>query len=95
MRSSSEKSDGKNEIVKDKIREYLADKWKDLIDDIDSLDPKERIDRRMKLMEYVMPKVQAVRVEEHTTKSAAKTLLSLESEYDEGYVENEDLTVDP
>lgn len=78
----------KNEIVKDKIRDYLADCWEDLIADINELDPKDRVDRRLKLMEYVMPKVQATRGEIDTKKrTAAQTVLGDEAEYDENYVE--------
>ena len=67
----------KNEIVKDKIRDYLADCWEDLIADINELEPKDRVDRRLKLMEYVMPKVQATKGETEAKKrTAAQTVLS-------------------
>ena len=89
-------SNGKNEIVKDKIRDYLADSWEDLIADIDSLDAKERVDRRLKLMEYVMPKVQAVKGEaERKQRSAAQTVLGQLGEYDEDYVAEDEVEVEP
>ena len=81
----------KNEIVKDKIRDYLADCWEDLIADINELDPKDRVDRRLKLMEYVMPKVQATKGETDAKKrTAAQTVLGEEAEYDESYVEEDE-----
>lgn len=73
----------KTAIVKDKIREYLADTWEDLIQDIDSLDPKERVDRRMKLLEYVMPKAAAVKTEEKQNISIAQAILGGEAKFGE------------
>ena len=81
----------KNEIVKDKIRDYLADCWEDLIADINELEPKDRVDRRLKLMEYVMPKVQATKGETDAKKrTAAQTVLGDDAEYDENYIEEPD-----
>jgi hypothetical protein len=73
----------KTELVKDKIRDYLESSWEDLIQDIDSLEPKERVDRRMKLLEYVMPKVQATKDDGKRSLSAAQSLLNMESEFDD------------
>jgi len=80
---------GKNEIVKDKIRDYLANTWEELINDIDSLDAKERVDRRMRLLDYVMPKVQAVKGEEKKTMSISQAILRQEDDF-EDYVEEDD-----
>lgn len=87
------KKNEKTTIVKDKIGEYLADTWKDLIKDIDSLEPKERVDRRMKLMEYVMPKAAAVKTEETKNISIAQAILGTESTYGD-YEEKEEETND-
>lgn len=78
----------KTTIVKDKIREYLADTWENLIEDIDSLDPKERVDRRMKLLEYVMPKAAAVKTEEKQNISIAQAILGGEAKFGEYEEEN-------
>lgn len=81
----------KNEIVKDKIREYLADSWQEMISDIQDLEPKDRVDRRLKLMEYVMPKVQSVRDEKSNNgMSMAAKILGAEAAYDDKYVEDEE-----
>ena len=79
----AKKKNTQHTAVKDKIREYLADTWESLIEDIDSLDAKERVDRRMKLMEYVMPKAAAVKTDETKTISIAQAILGNESEYED------------
>ena len=80
----------KTSVVKEKIRDYLDKNWEKLIKDIDSLDPKERVDRRMKLLEYVMPKATAAKTEEKAPQSIAQIILSKEAQFDD-YVEEEDL----
>jgi predicted nucleic acid-binding protein len=90
-KKSTPEASVKNEIVKDKIREYLADSWQEMINDIKDLDPKDRVDRRLKLMEYVMPKVQAVRDEKSNDRiSMAAKVLGMEAAYDDNYIEDED-----
>ena len=73
------KKENKNAAVKDKIRDYLAETWDSLIQDIDSLDPKERVDRRMRLLEYVMPKAAAQKGEDRQGMSIAQILLGREA----------------
>lgn len=87
----AKKKNQQNTAVKDKIREYLADTWESLIKDIDSLDAKERVDRRMKLMEYVMPKAAAVKTDEKKTISIAQAILGNESEFEDYREEEEDI----
>lgn len=50
-----------NAELKDKISEYLSDTWEELRDDIEDMTPKERAAAKLKLMDYAIPKVQAVR----------------------------------
>lgn len=47
--------------LKDKISEYLSDTWEELLEDIEAMAPKERAAAKLKLMDYAIPKVQAVR----------------------------------
>lgn len=81
----------KTSVVKEKIRDYLDKNWEKLIKDIDSLDPKERVDRRMKLLEYVMPKAAAAKTEEKAPLSIAQIILSKEAQFDNYVEEEEDL----
>lgn len=68
------------EIVKEKIRTYLADNIDGMLKDIDSLPSvKERVAARQKLLDYVMPKQQAVKASEVQTQSAVDFLLAQEA----------------
>ena len=84
----------KTAVVKNKIRDYLAQSWEKLIEDIDSLDPKERVDRRMKLLEYVMPKAAAVKTEEKTPVSIAQILLNKEAQFGDYEEADDNLDLD-
>ena len=84
----------KNAVVKEKIRDYLDKNWEKLIKDIDSLDPKERVDRRMKLLEYVMPKAAAAKTEEKTPQSIAQIILGGEAVFEDYVEEEENITTD-
>ena len=50
-----------NAELKDKISEYLSDTWEELREDIEDMPKKERAAAKLKLMDYAIPKVQAVR----------------------------------
>lgn len=67
------------ELVKDRIRGYLADNIESMLHDIDELPLKERAAARQKLLDYVMPKVQAVRTNEVASQSTAEMLLDQEA----------------
>lgn len=84
----------KTAIVKDKIRDYLDKSWYDLIADIDALDPKDRVDRRMKLLEYVMPKAAAQKTEDKPPLSMAQIILSKEAVFGKNTSEKEDVDID-
>lgn len=71
------------ELVKDRIRSYLADNIEAMLKDIDELPLKERSQARQKLLDYVMPKVQAVRTNEVSQQSAAEMVLDSEAWDDE------------
>lgn len=79
----------KEELVKDKIRDYLSESWGEMINDIKSLEPKERVDRRLKLMDYVFAKQQSAKGEDKKKKPIAKIILEKESDFGD-YVEEED-----
>lgn len=72
-----------NEEIKSKIRDYLADNLEDLLTDINGLPPKERVAQRMKLMDYVLPKVQAIATVDAPEKSQAASILDREAAYDD------------
>jgi hypothetical protein len=69
-----------NEGLKDQIREYLGENLEQLLEDINSLPPKERVDKRMKLMDYVLPKIQAVSTNDAPTQTMAASILDREAE---------------
>lgn len=61
-------------------KEYLAKNIEQMFDDIDSLtDAKEKVRARLKLLDYVMPKVQAIRTNGGTAKSTDDFLLDEEA----------------
>lgn len=68
-----------NKELKDKISEYLMDTWDELTADIQELPAKERATARLKLFDYAIPKVQAVRDTGANTSSTASDLLAKES----------------
>ena len=72
-----------NENIKEQIRDYLTTNLQSLLDDIDQLPPKERVERRMKLMDFVLPKVQAVATIDAPSQSSAAAILDREAAYDD------------
>lgn len=73
-----------NEGIKSQLRDYLTDNLQSLLDDIDELPPKERVAQRMKLMDYVLPKVQATASTDAPQQSVAADILDRESSYEDG-----------
>lgn len=69
----------KKNDLKDKIGEYLTETWDELRADIETLPPKERAMAKLKLMDYSVPKVQAVREVSVTKQSTAQALLAEEA----------------
>lgn len=73
-----------NDAIKEKVRQHFVDHLDALLDDIESLeDPKDRVDRRLKLLDYFMPKVSAIKVEEKAATTDAESLLFDTSAYDD------------
>ena len=70
---------GKKNDLKDKIGEYLTETWDELRADIETLPPKERAMAKLKLMDYSVPKVQAVRETSVARQSTAQALLAEEA----------------
>ena len=70
------------EMVKNEIRKYLASNIQMMLADIDELPIKERAAQRMKLLDYIMPKVQSVRAAETNRQSVSDVLLDRECEDD-------------
>lgn len=65
--------------LKDKISEYLTETWTELQADIEELPTKERAMAKLKLLDYAIPKVQAVRDTGGGTTSTATDLLAQEA----------------
>lgn len=63
------------EFVKEKIRKYMADNIDQMLSDIDELPVKERARERGKLLDYIMPKVQAVRKTDAKQMTTSEILL--------------------
>lgn len=72
-----------NEEIKSQIREYLTDTLENLLEDINGLPPKERVAQRMKLMDYVLPKVQAIATVDAPQQTMASAILDKEASYDD------------
>lgn len=72
-----------NAELKDAMRQHILTHLDELFEDIDALEPKERVDRRLRLMDYFMPKVQAIRTEEVKSTSVAEALLSRSATYED------------
>ena len=72
-----------NEEIKSQIREYLTDNLQGLLDDINELPPKERVAQRMKLMDYVLPKVQAIATVDAPQQTMAASILDQEASYED------------
>lgn len=72
-----------NEEIKSQIREYLTDTLENLLEDINGLPPKERVAQRMKLMDYVLPKVQAIATVDTPQQTMASAILDKEASYDD------------
>lgn len=70
----------KKKELKDKIGEYLNETWDELKNDIEALPAKERAAAKLKLLDYHLPKVQAVRESVNPTASTAVSLLRGESD---------------
>ena len=64
-----------NAELKDKISEYLSDTWEELREDIEAMPAKERATAKLKLLDYAIPKVQAVRDAPATHGSSVQDLL--------------------
>lgn len=71
----------KNEL-RDKISTYLNDTWDELMKDIEELPAKERAQAKLKLMDYSVPKVQAIRDTGTRQVSTASILLAEETKQD-------------
>lgn len=65
--------------LKDKISDYLTETWDELKADIEELPAKERAMAKLKLLDYSVPKVQAVRDTGKATTSTAEVLLANDS----------------
>lgn len=78
--ANTRSSKASEEAVKNKIREYLADNIAEILQDINELPVKERTAQRMKLLDYIMPKVQAVRAMETSQQTVSDVLLDEEAE---------------
>lgn len=48
--------------LRDKINDLLDDNWKKVLEDIDTLKPKERLDIYARLLEYALPKMSRVEI---------------------------------
>lgn len=72
-----------NEEIKSQIRQYLTDNLEGLLEDINELPPKERVAQRMKLMDYVLPKVQAIATVDAPQQTMASAILDKEASYDD------------
>ena len=68
-----------NSELKDKISEYLSDTWEELREDIEDMAPKERAAAKLKLLDYAIPKVQAVRDTPPTSGTSVQDLLRKEN----------------
>lgn len=68
-----------NAELKDKISEYLTDTWEELREDIEAMPAKERATAKLKLLDYAIPKVQAVRDTPKTGGTSVQDLLSREN----------------
>ncbi|WP_211361135.1 hypothetical protein [Maribacter flavus] len=44
-------------LLRDKVNQLLEDRWDQVLEDISSLHPKDRVDTFIKLMEYALPKL--------------------------------------
>lgn len=69
----------KNNDLKDKIDAYLSETWEELKEDIKNLPAKERAKARLKLLDYIIPKVQATRDVNTGGTTVAEALLARES----------------
>lgn len=69
------------EDFKDKIREHLFDNLEQMFADIETLPAKDRVDRRLKLMDFVIAKVQSEQVKYNNKSTNGEELLAKEAEY--------------
>lgn len=76
-------SKAEEESVKEEIRKYLAENIQEILNDINALPVKERTAQRMKLLDYIMPKVQSVRAAEVNRQSVSDVLLANDADDDD------------
>lgn len=66
--------------LRDEINKHLESTWEQFMADIEELPPKERAAAKLRLLDYVVPKVQAVKDNEGNKMSAAEVLLANEGD---------------
>jgi len=49
--------------LKERINNFLEDKWEQVIEDFDSIEPEKRIAMFEKLLQFALPKMQATKLE--------------------------------
>lgn len=74
----------KNVLLKERISDFLTDKFDDFVKDYDSLSPKERTRLYTKMVEFSVPKVSAIKFEDIKNANNAIELLKIAAQYKDG-----------
>lgn len=74
----------KNVLLKERISDFLTDKFDDFVKDYDNLSPKERTRLYAKMVEFSVPKVSAIKFEDIKNANNAIELLKIAAQYKDG-----------
>lgn len=53
-------------LLRDKVNQLLEDRWEQVLEDISTLTPKDRVETFIKLMEYALPKLNRTEMVDET-----------------------------
>lgn len=73
----------RNTEIKERIAEMVGEKFDDFVEAFDKLPPKPKCALFIKLVEFVVPKVSAIKFEEEDGSNSAIELLRLRAQYKE------------
>lgn len=73
----------KNALLKERISDFLTEKFDGFVKDYESLSPKERARLYSKMIEFSVPKVSAIKFEDVKNANNAIELLKIAAQYKE------------
>lgn len=73
----------KNTEIRDMLRDFTREKFPDFVENYEKLSPKDKTNMYMKVVEYVVPKVSAIKFEDAKNTNNAIELLRITAGYND------------